>query len=36
MAERAARLSGTLMITPQAQGTRVTLRFPPRPTYRLS
>jgi len=36
MAERAARLSGTLMITPQAQGTRVTLRFPPRPTHRLS
>ncbi|PIF21063.1 nitrate/nitrite two-component system sensor histidine kinase NarQ [Candidatus Pantoea floridensis] len=36
MAERAARLSGTLSITPQTQGTRVTLRFPPRPAHRLS
>ncbi|WP_343552476.1 nitrate/nitrite two-component system sensor histidine kinase NarQ [Pantoea sp.] len=36
MAERAARLSGTLLITPQAQGTRITLRFPPRPAHRLS
>ena len=36
MTERAARLSGTLRITPQAQGTRVTLRFPPHPTHRLA
>lgn len=36
MAERAARLSGTLMITPQTQGTRVTLRFPARPLHRLA
>ena len=36
MAERAARLSGTLMITPQTQGTRVTLRFPARPAHRLA
>ncbi|WP_036626433.1 nitrate/nitrite two-component system sensor histidine kinase NarQ [Pantoea sp. AS-PWVM4] len=35
MAERAARLAGTLLITPQERGTRVTLRFPPRPTYLL-
>lgn len=36
MAERAARLAGCLQITPQAQGTRVTLRFPPRPTHPLT
>ena len=35
MAERAARLSGTLLITPQPHGTRVTLRFPPRPAWLL-
>ena len=35
MAERAARLSGSLQVTPQAQGTCVTLRFPPRPAHRL-
>lgn len=35
MAERATRLSGTLLITPQERGTRVTLRFPPRPAYLL-
>jgi two-component system, NarL family, nitrate/nitrite sensor histidine kinase NarQ len=35
MAERAARLSGTLLITPQDHGTRVTLRFPPRPMHLL-
>ncbi|WP_182057044.1 nitrate/nitrite two-component system sensor histidine kinase NarQ [Pantoea sp. ME81] len=36
MAERAARLSGSLLITPQTRGTRVTLRFPPRPAHRLA
>ena len=36
MAERATRLSGTLLITPQTRGTRVTLRFPPRPRHRLA
>lgn len=36
MAERAARLAGSLLITPQAQGTCVTLRFPARPAHRLA
>lgn len=36
MAERADRLSGSLLITPQTRGTRVTLRFPPRPAHRLA
>ncbi|MXP61061.1 nitrate/nitrite two-component system sensor histidine kinase NarQ [Pantoea sp. Taur] len=36
MAERAARLSGSLLITPRTRGTRVTLRFPPRPAHRLA
>ncbi|WP_337023357.1 MULTISPECIES: nitrate/nitrite two-component system sensor histidine kinase NarQ [unclassified Pantoea] len=36
MAERAARLSGSLLITPQTRGTRITLRFPPRPAHRLA
>ncbi len=35
MNERAARLAGTLVIRPQAQGTQIVLRFPPRPAHPL-
>lgn len=35
MAERAARLSGSLSINAQAQGTQVALRFSPRPPHPL-
>ncbi|MGK3114232.1 nitrate/nitrite two-component system sensor histidine kinase NarQ [Candidatus Pantoea formicae] len=36
MAERAARLAGSLQVTPQMPGTCVTLCFPPRPAHRLA
>ncbi|MCZ4060504.1 nitrate/nitrite two-component system sensor histidine kinase NarQ [Pantoea sp. LMR881] len=35
MAERAARLSGSLNISAQKRGTQVALRFPPRPAHPL-